>query len=273
MSMTDEDLAGLSDEERAALEDDDDESEILSKIAGDDDDEDKDHEEVADDDADDDADEAAAQVAPVEEFRPEMRYDAPEGLADKLAAIDASTAELVAKFQDGEIDMAGFMAEKSKLDAEKIQLTVSAEQAKFAERQNTDSRAQRWAWEQERFFANKANAETYKDGIVLAALDAQVKQLAGDPANSKRPAGWFLEEADRLVRERFGGAQKSPAAKSRQPDLSAVPKTLAQLPAADIAETGDGEFAYLDKLDGMALEKALSKMTPEQEARYLGAAA
>ena len=109
---------------------------------------------------------------------------------------------------------------------------------------------------------------------MVAALDSQVKILANDAANNRRPASWFLEEADRLVRSRFNvaGEQKPKTPGNRQPDLSVVPKTLSNLPAADLSETDSGEFAYLEKLDGIALEAALRKLTPEQEQRYLGAA-
>lgn len=269
--MNDEDLAGLSDEERAALEYED---ESEGDEGGDDaaaEDGADDGEEGGDGDSGDSSEQAAAPVA-AEEFRPEFRAEAPEGADEKIATIDAATADLVTKFQDGEIDMTEFMAEKSRLDNERVTLVVAAEQAKFAERQNVESREQRWKWEQERFFGAEKNAETYKDPIVLAALDAQVKQLANDPANSKNAAGWFLEEADRLVRARFGSTKAEatkPNQKPRQPDLSVVPKTLAGLPAAELPETGDAEFAYLDKLDGLDLENAIAKMTPEQERRYL----
>lgn len=297
MGISEEELEGLSDEERAALEDDGDDSEILGRIAGgsdgDDDNEgdgdtagngddataaaSADAGDAADAGSVDDAgnegeDNAPADVA--DEFRPEFRADVPEGAGDRLAALDAEKAGLVTKFQDGEIDMAEFMAENSRIDGERLQLVVAQENSKFAESQNKSQRDQRWAWEQERFFGQE-KATIYKDPVILAALDASVKQLAADPKNAKKPAGFFLEEADRQVRNRFnvGDAPAAPNKTPRQPDLSRVPKTLAQLPAAEMSETGAEEFAYLDKLDGIALEQALRKMTPEQEARYLGAAA
>ena len=321
MGMKDEDLAGLSDEERAALEDDDGEADILKSIAGDDDD-DADDDSSSDDGEDDgsaddddaaaaaaaasaddaganandqaaagsagDADPdkaAAAEVTPViaEEFQPEFKAAVPDDIAAKLTDLDDRTKALMTKFKDGEIELPDFMEQKAELDNEKLQLSISAKQAEWAQQQNTDSREQRWKWEQERFFSQDKAAiyKDEKDPIALAALNATVKQLASDPANNRRPPGWFLEEADRRVRERFnlGGTAKQSAPAdnqnkpAREPDLSKVPKTLANLPAADIAETGSDEFAYLDKLDGIALEQALRKLTPEQEARYLGAAA
>lgn len=320
MGIKDEDLAGLSDEERAALEDDDDESDILKSIAGDDDDDadddnssdDGEDDDPADDDdatgtaSDDDDDTGAVddgkaaagdtsdadpdkgdkttESAPViaEEFQPEFKAAVPDDIAAKLTDLDDRTKALMTKFKDGEIELPDFMEQKAELDNEKLQLSISAKQAEWAQQQNTDSREQRWKWEQERFFSQDKAAiyKDDKDPIALAALNATVKQLASDPANNRRPPGWFLEEADRRVRERFnlGGTAKPAAADpakkaAREPDLSKVPKTLANLPAADIAETGSDEFAYLDKLDGIALEQALRKLTPEQEARYLGAAA
>jgi hypothetical protein len=53
-------------------------------------------------------------------------------------------------------------------------------------------------------------------------------------------------------------------------DRSALPPTLAGVPAAADASVGS-EFAHLDGLEGTALEKALARMTPDQQERYLGA--
>lgn len=298
MGIKDEEMEGLSDEERAALEDDDEDSEILKGIAGDDVDQDEEGDDEAADangsDADGDADDGDGAVgeqagaedngavvdekviaAVTDEFRPELKADRPEGLDEKLNDLETQTKDLLTKFKEGDIDMPEFMAQKEAIDAEKLKLTMADAQAKWAESQNIDTRDQRWKWEQERFFAQD-KASIYKDPIILAALDASVKKISADPANAKKPAGFFLEEADRQIRNLFNAAGetgKEKSAPNRQPDLSKVPKTLAQLPAAEMAETGDVEFAYLDKLDGIALEQALRKLTPEQEARYLGASA
>lgn len=310
MGIKDEELEGLSDEERAALAEDDEDADILKSIAGDDaNDADEEDDSDADDPAADadDVDAAAADAAAVaaaaaaadgadadaadnkegaadapvvvaDEFRPEFKAERPEGITEKLAELDTQTKELLAKFKEGQIELPEFMAQKDAIDAEKTKLALADAQAQWAENQNADMQAQRWKWEQERFFGQE-KAAIYKDPIVLAALNASVQQISADPANAKKPMGFFLEEADRQIRKRFNmGGEPPPAAKdnkpaNRQPDLSNVPKTLAQLPAAEMAETGSDEFAYLEKLDGIALEQALRKLTPEQEARYLGAAA
>lgn len=307
MGISDEDIAGLSEEERAALEDDDGEAEIIKVIASDDDDDDDKLQKgggsvddpavagnnnsaaaaaatdpVAAGSAEQSTDSgqgAVADTTPPAEFQPEFKAALPDGLAEKITDLDSRTTELLEKFKAGDIELPDFMAQKSEIDNERLQLTLAQKQAEWAQSQNEDARAQRWKWEQERFFAQD-KAAIYKDPIVLAALDASVKQLATDQKYTSKPASFFLEEADRQVRQRFnmggtlaadaGGKQKPVA---NQPDLSNIPKTLATLPAAEMAETGSDEFAYLDKLDGIALEQALRKMTPEQEARYLGATA
>lgn len=306
-------MEGLSDEERAALGEDDDEADILKSIAGDDDDDDDDQQPNGDGSVDDSADagdddpatddgtkaaaaeadhaaagnseqstasgqDAVADADPPAEFQPEFKAHVPEGLAEKITDLDTRTTELLEKFKAGDIELPDFMAQKSEIDNERLQLTLAAKQAEWAQSQNEDARAQRWKWEQERFFAQE-KAGIYKDPIIMAALNASVKQLAVDPAYAKKPHSFFLEEADRQIRQRFnmgaaadaGGGKTKPVAK--QPDLSNVPKTLANLPAAEMSETGSDEFAYLDKLDGIALEQALRKLTPDQEARYLGGSA
>lgn len=276
MEFNEEELSRLSDEERAAIDGDDDEAEILGKIAGadagaEDDEEDG---EGADTGADADAGDADAPV--VQEFRPEFVAPEVEGAADRLAELKEQAAALAQQFSEGDIDLPTFLDAKGKLDEEITAIKITNAQADFAKKQNESTRDQRWTWEQERFFAQESSA-IYKDEILRSALAASIRKLDADTANAGKPLAWFLEEADRQVRERFAEPAVAKTAKgakgAKAPNLSSVPKTLANLPAADLAETGGGEFAYLDKLEGMDLERALAKMSPEQEARYLRSAA
>lgn len=296
----DDELAGLSDDERAALESDDDEAEILKSIAdeedGDDDDgqdeeaadaedgsEDGESDEGGQAEAEEPADDAPAAPAPAvrneapAEFRPEFIASVPQDLAARLEGVTQRFGELQQKLEDGEISVADYVVQNQALVDERMALKLAEEQAKWAVNQNAAQREQRWKWEVERFYAGES-AAIYKDPILKAALDVAVRQLDTDPANSNRPDAWILEEADRRVRERMnlGAPQQEKGRKgAKQPDLSKLPKTLANLPAAELSETGADEFAYLEKLldrDPMAYEAALRKLTPEQEARYLGVA-
>ncbi|WP_297360363.1 hypothetical protein [Thauera sp.] len=296
----DDELVGLSDDERAALEDD--EADAAPPTGEDDEDADGDDEQddeasTGEDDEDDEGegdevDAAGAEgdadpgvtppAAPREEapseFQPQFTAAVPEDLAARLEGVSQRFGELQQKLEDGEISVADYVVQNQALVDERMALKLAEEQAKWAANQNAAQREQRWKWEVERFYAGES-AAIYKDPILKAALDVAVRQLDADPANAKRSDAWILEEADRQVRERMnlGSTQRQSRDRKggKQPNLSNLPKTLANLPAAELSETGADEFAYLEKLadkDPMAYEAALRKLTPEQEARYLGVA-
>ena len=125
------------------------------------------------------------------------------------------------------------------------------------------------------------------DGVIGKELDRAVRMFAeeatarglmdapGNLAASKAA----LEDAKDLILRRYGKATApvaapSPASapaprKPAPPDRSQFPPTLAAVPAAADA-TITTEFAQLDGLTGSSLERALAKLTPEQQDRYLG---
>ncbi|HRO35366.1 hypothetical protein [Thauera sp.] len=289
----DDELVGLSDDERAALEDD--EADAAPPTGEDDEDADGDDEQddeasTGEDDEDDEGegdevDAAGAEgdadpgvtppAAPREEapseFQPQFTAAVPEDLAARLEGVSQRFGELQQKLEDGEISVADYVVQNQALVDERMALKLAEEQAKWADAQNKNVEAQRWKWDVDRFYESEA-AKIYKDPILGGALDMALRQLVSEPANEKRSGAWLLAEADRLVRERMslGSTQRPNRARKddRHPDLSSVPKTLANLPAAELAETGADEFAYLDKLTGMALEDAVSRMSEEQKERW-----
>lgn len=211
------------------------------------------------------ADEVAEEVG-IGDFQPEFNATAPEGIADTIAALTAKADELLAKFGEGDIELSEYLAEKSALDSQLFQAKLADEQAKWAASQNQAQRAQRWEWEQERFFASKT-AEIYNDPILLSTLDATIKQLAASPDNAKRPQSWFLEEADRQVRQRFGGVKGAvepvvaavvPPKPTPQPTI----KTIGGLPAAAPAPIGDDIMAKIGTLEGEELERYFARLSP-----------
>lgn len=94
---------------------------------------------------------------------------------------------------------------------------------------------------------------------------------------------WAMAEALKEVGERHGkpfappkkdapGASApaaTPAPARPAADLTGLPPTLRQAPNAADANLQADEFAYIDTLTPIEAEKAVAKMTPEQEARYL----
>lgn len=289
--MSVDELAGLSDEERAAIAGDEheeqDEREILKALAGaqegddaDDDDEDEAGDEEAEDSAPEAKPEPAADEASDAEPTREPEPFTPRYQAEPVADYEARVAEIAERkkalrtqYQDGEFGLDRYEEQRDALDAELLVLREANLKATLAAEQAQQASAQRWQWEQERFFGAEANAIYRQDPILASALDTAVKALAQDPANEQKPMRWFLDEADRITRERIAklvGA--SPATeikvkpKAQKPTL---PPNLGDLPSAELPETGQDEWAHLEKLDGMALEQALAKLSPADQERYL----
>ncbi len=211
-------------------------------------------------------------------FTPAYRIDGPK---DFNAAHDALRSELKAlndKFTEGDLSVQELLEEQGKVNDKIADLREHQFAAKLASELNKQGGEQRWKMEQEDFF--EANKQYAENGILRAALNAAVIDIANREENASRSGKWVLAEAHKAVQESIGvvvapsvPAVEKPAkpAVNRKPDLSGVPKTLANLPAADIQATGSDEFAALDKLQGVELEQALAKLTPAQEDRYLRA--
>lgn len=266
-------LAGLSPEELAALKDDEgsDDADALKAIADDDADETADDGtggdggEVDPDDAADDAN--ADEAETVGEFQPKQTAEFVDDFDKRMADIKTAKAELREQLNNGDIDLDQYEAKKDEVAAEETELRIKQAAAENAAKQNAHIDAERWKWEQEQFFGDKKNA-MYQDKIVMAALNAAVIDLANDPKNANQKGNFFLNEADKIVRERFGAAVNT-GKQNRRPDLSKIPKTLSNLPAADTEQEGSSEFAHLEKLSGMDLERAVAKLNPEQVQRYI----
>jgi len=289
----DDELEGLSDEERAALEEEEDETLVDSEEEEDLDDEDEDEDEEGDpeedpeeldNEEDDDPDTAPAPVDKKdsepeddEGFTPQYQAEPVEGYDYKMKDIADRKKELRQQYKDGDLDLDEYEDQRDAIEDEALQLREANLKATMSAEQSQQAGAQRWQWEQDRFFRVEKNKIYQDDPLIGSAFDTAVRSLGNDEKNSNRPMSWFLEEADRMIRERFTipagkdtDKDKGKQNKRRHSDKRKIPPNLGDLPAADIAETGGSdEFAKLEKLDGMELEKALSKMSDAEQERYL----
>lgn len=273
MSQTDLEMAGLSDEERAALEDDEtaEDRALLHDLIDDEDD--------ADDpeaDAAEPADEPEAvqdppePVPPPREFQAQYQAPAVPDYAERMAQLAQAQQELAKSYEDGDFDLPEYQVKLRALSEAEWGLREAQLKATLAEEQRGQALAQRWQWEQEHFFAQGANRAYREDPMIGQAFSTAVQVLAADAGNDNKPMSWFLEEADRMTRQRFVVSATAPSKAPRSTRTRpAVPPTLGHLPAAQAPETGGDEFGYLDKLSGMALERALSKLSQADEQRWL----
>lgn len=247
------------------------------------------------------AEAAAAEepTAPAREmpFVPRADVQPVENYDTRMQELDAKRKDVVQRFKAGEIQLEDMMAEKDAIDDERN--TLRLQQTDYENTVKREEQADRQLWTNHVVSFQRQHPEyglvASEDGksmmpanpAMYYALDGIVKQLGTDPkvvAEHGNDHFWYLEEAHKRVQAQLAakaadpktGADPKPAAdpkkealKGRKPDLKVVPKTLAGLPAAEVPETGAAdEFAHLDKLDGMELEFAVARLSPEQQARY-----
>lgn len=187
-------------------------------------------------------------------------------IADEAHA--AAQAALTAKFEAGDVTTPQFIIENEKLTRAKIAADMAASSS-VQDEQAT------WQARQDAFFNAPGNAIIRDDTRVWNAMQAQLEAMYIDPKYKDYSDMQYLNEAGREIRKLFGieVAVAASVAVAPAPPGSALssvplPKTLGDVPAA-AENTDGGEFAHMDKLDGMEYETAVARMTPEQRARFL----
>lgn len=280
------DTMGLSPEELAAINGDDDDTEALDEIAGDDDDDDDDDDDKNTDSKDaKESDKAASDAADTQtddaeekQFVPNVTIERDAEYETKLADITSQRDELTKQLEEGDIDLATYIAKDRALGTAETDLRTDKIYADNKEKELLKEVADKWQWQQEQFFESSANKIYGENNMLFAAFNAKTMELAANPENEGKSGTWFLKEADREVRKLFNIGKDASGKdnivdinKNRKPDLSNIPKTLGTLPAADSTETGDNEFSYLDNLTGMEYEQAIAQIAkdPVKEARFL----
>lgn len=306
IGATEDELSGLSDEERAAILGEDEEGNEIDDTGGgsdntpndngDDDDDTvgggEDTLNPADSDTtsgdtssgEDTIAAAAADVVDLSKFDEpptdvEISFTPVEDFDSKMADIETKRADLSKKLSDGDIELTEFLQENNKLSSEETELRVKKATADQAEQHNKNVQEQRQQWEVERwkavnkeFFSRPENS-IYKDPASAKQIDNAVKLLAADPDNADKPGEWFLQEADKMARALLG-VKSTPQLKKQEKPRSGIkpsdiPPSLSSLPAAESNETGASEFDYLSKLEGMDLERAVASMPKDKYERYL----
>ena len=336
--ISDEELEGLSEEERAALGVDDDDADALKGVvdeagngAGDgDDDNDNDNDagdgggdgadaesgggkgaagkaDAAGDDvaggADDagtgagDGDEGSgdgSQEAGSDRLVTRYHAEAPENYEQQVQEINTALVEARRAWRAGDLSEDDLAAKEAELTERRLALEAQKVKAEIAAETTQQQAAQEWDFEVRSFMREVTRTEgiDYKDAKNKALnddLDLVVKMLGNDPKNNDKSGEWFLQEGHRIVKAKHNlggagagdgdgkggkGAEGKPGKPvERRANTEKLPKTLGGLPAAGVTETGnDGEFSHLDKLDGMELEQAIARLTPDQADRYARAA-
>lgn len=221
-------------------------------------------------------------------MQPVFVYKLPEDFQDRVKAVDDAEEAAEAKFDAGELTNAEYRQEIKRIGKERLALDNMATKAELAA--EVQAQAEQMVLRSAFQAAVKAGAEVgidYKaDQTAFKQLDTMVKVLAADDANTGRSAKSLLLEAHRAVMA-IKGVQAKPApatpasvkgkpaaevkaeaAARRKPDLSVVPKTLAQVPGGDGPGDVGGEFDDILSLEGDAYEDALEAMARSAPGRF-----
>lgn len=267
---------GLTDEERAALAEDEG-SEAAGASTDDDDAQGADNEQQAEaaaaattQGADDDAGaepEAEAQPQP----SPILVASPVEEANARLSEIQTQKDALLDQFDNGDLTARDYQKQVDALAKEERKLEFQIHEAELAGKLENQRLQNEWVTTCNTFIESNP---VYKDNPRLyKALDAEVRELANDPKTANWSGQKFLQEAHKNLSEAFNlPTAKAPAAK--QTTQRELPPNLSKVPSAEIEDTNGGRFAVLERMatnDPLAYEEALAKMPQAERDAYLAA--
>lgn len=298
MALTAEELAMLTDEERAGYEeeedegdesdnpddgagdgagDDDENNDAGDKPAGDDktpsggDDQSGQGSDDAGDgngDADDQGDTANAPPP-----KPLFNAELPADLEAKRTDLNSKEDALIEKFDNGDLTFAEYNKELRSLNSERNKLDrleLKAELAQEAQQSQIDSN-----WDSlGQAFVN-SHPLIAKNETMFQSFDAVLRRVTGEVmAKGQQPGQRELDKAYQQWTADLGiqadpATKTPPAPKARKENL--VPPNLGKVPAATAADTDDGKWASLDRLadsDPLAFEAAMQRLTDAERDEY-----
>ena len=277
-------LSLLTKEERAALEEDD-ENEIESNDEGVGEEARETPEEnengagsQSDDNVSDEsdaevADGALEQVAPT----PILVATAPDDLDAQLSALSTQKDALIEQFDSGELTAKEYQQQVDALAKQEREIERVKFKSELAEDLHRQQQANEWSAEVRRFTTEN---KVYGNEYAWNALDQAVRKIANSPDNANLSGRQILEKAHEELSGVFGWKQqeaetRTEAAAKPKIKHAAPPPTLAKMPAAEINDTDGNRYAALDRLmetDPLGYEAALGKMSKAERDAYLASA-
>lgn len=300
---TEEELAALTDEERAALlEDTHDEQEADQEVDQEeqdttqDADDQRDESEDTDDDQDDDSDQDddtegeqddddQAGDDEAEKTQEEARHHVPildatepEDAQERLDQITSQKDQLVQQFDDGELTAKEYQQQLDALAKQEREIEQAQFKAKLAAEMQEQQARNQWLSTVNAFLDDNP---TYRQNqLMYRTLDMVVRDLAQQEANAGLSGREILERAHQQIAEQFGlqtEQEDKPATKvTKKASRKTIdaPPTLKQMPAADNNEITDTKWDKLDRIaqtDPIKYEEELAKMSDAERDAYLAA--
>ena len=206
--------------------------------------------------------------------KPLFNADLPADIEAQRTALDEKEAAIDQQYDEGDIlftehkqALRDINKQRNALDRAELKAELAAE----AYQTQIDNS---WQASQAAFFSAHPEINTAND-VQMTALDHLVRQETKAVLDKGGVIGVpELERAYTKYKQAFNieaaspKQAKAPASKNE----GVVPPNLGKLPAATANDTDDGKFAHLDRLEGVAFEDALAKLSDAQRDEYLRSA-
>ena len=202
--------------------------------------------------------------------RPRGVIDAtlPEDYDQRVAANEKALSDLDKAYDDGDISHSEWRQQMRKLDRESLDLMMLKERAQLAHESSQQALMNHWQGLIQPFLAK--HPELGEDEVSMSGFDSYLKQVTGPVMQAGGAPGQAeIDKAYGLWCKRFnftpaGEQQEAPAGKKP----ITAPPTLGGLPVSNGNSVEDGRWAALDRLDGVAFEEALAKLSPSELDEY-----
>lgn len=202
--------------------------------------------------------------------RPRGVIDAtlPEDYDQRVAANEKALADLDEAYDDGDISHSEWRQQMRKLDRESLDLMMLKERAQLAHESSQQALMNHWQGLIQPFLAK--HPELGEDDVSMSGFDSYLKQVTGPVMQAGGAPGQAeIDKAYGLWCKRFnftpaGEQQAAPAGKKP----ITAPPTLGGLPVSNGNSVEDGRWAALDRLEGVAFEEALAKLSPSELDEY-----
>lgn len=228
------------------------------------------------------------QTATTVRVEPIYQAQASDNLDQQLKDLAQARRDARRKYEEGELSEDQYDAELDRIEQERDKANSARIRAEVSADMTAQQLTRAYHATVGSFFddVKKAGfdykAEANKGAMQY--LDKTIKALAQTAEGEEGPELWreILSNAHLLTAAKFKIAAGKPepkpdagkgnkaaeVARSRTPDLSNVPPTVGRGPSAGTPSVNSDEFSHLDGLSGIALERAVARLTPDQQERW-----
>lgn len=225
---------------------------------------------------------AAERVEPIYQAQTDANIDA------QLKELAQARRDARRKYEEGELTEDDYDAELDRIEQERDKANSARIRAEVSADMTAQQLTRAYHATVGSFFDDvKRSGFDYKAEANKGAmqyLDKTIKALAQTAEGEEGPELWreILSNAHLLTAAKFKiaagkpepkadagkGGKAAEVARSRTPDLSNVPPTVGRGPSAGTPSVNSDEFSHLDGLSGIALERAVARLTPDQQERW-----